>query len=307
MVETVHFDHMINSLKCEFRKLDVVGIDNSYVLSINDPEVVEQESSLFFPDVFTGDQYIERLHRHVAQSIRLRQEMPIVRFADGEYAFYNNTLNCNGLYHQAESLSSIKKVMPSHVNALRRVAAAGKLAPLIYPGNVRRKKKGFLHFFRKMKGDDSALKFINFLFDHKIALTGDNYIPFYVVYAYLASQYFGELMNDKKMCIIGSECNFESCDRWFASFESKPEITFVEIPDSYVATRWELIKDDIIRQVPVDTDICLVGAGVGSLLVCVDVAGELSIPAIDAGHVLNMMNAREDKSNGPRLYTIYKV
>ena len=32
----------------------------------------------------------------------------------------------------------------------------------------------------------------------------------------------------------------------------------------------------------------------------------LPIPAIDAGHVMNMMNDRVDKSNGPRLYTLWK-
>jgi len=51
----------------------------------------------------------------------------------------------------------------------------------------------------------------------------------------------------------------------------------------------------------------VVGAGIGSLLVCVDVAQEFSIPVIDAGHVLNMINNCEDKSGGARLYTIYKT
>jgi hypothetical protein len=36
------------------------------------------------------------------------------------------------------------------------------------------------------------------------------------------------------------------------------------------------------------------------------VAKRFSIPAIDAGHVLNMMNDRVDKSNGARLYTLWK-
>ncbi len=306
MMEPMHLHQMINNRKCEFKALDLAGIDNTYILGINDPEMVEQETCLFFPDVLTGDQYMEILHQQVQKNIHLRREMPIVRFADGEYAFYANNLNCNGLYNQAESVSSIKKAIPRHVEALKKLATSGKFAPLIYPGNVRRKKKGVLNFFRKMKGDNSAVKFVDFLFDHKIELTRDNYTPFYVVYAYLASKYFGELVNGKKICIISSECNLDACNQWFAPFESMPKIIFVKIPDSYVATRWEVIKEEIIPQVPIDTNICLVGAGVGSLLVCVDVAKQLSIPTIDAGHVLNMMNAREDKSNGPRLYTIYK-
>jgi hypothetical protein len=46
---------------------------------------------------------------------------------------------------------------------------------------------------------------------------------------------------------------------------------------------------------------------VGALLVCADVARTFSIPAIDAGHILNMMNDRVGKSNGARLYTLRKT
>ena len=97
------------------------------------------------------------------------------------------------------------------------------------------------------------------------------------------------------------------CTQWFAQFSSHPDIIFTEIPDSYVATLWESMKENVLSRIPSNIDLCLVGAGIGSLLVCVDVANRFSIPAIDAGHVLNMMNGREDKSNGPRLYTIHKT
>jgi hypothetical protein len=81
----------------------------------------------------------------------------------------------------------------------------------------------------------------------------------------------------------------------------------VEIPAEYVATRWEKIKKELLEKISPDTDLCLAGAGVGALLVCADVARAFSIPAIDAGHVLNMMNGRVDKSNGARLYTLRKT
>jgi hypothetical protein len=81
----------------------------------------------------------------------------------------------------------------------------------------------------------------------------------------------------------------------------------VDIPAEYVATRWESLREKILKQIPTDTDLCLVGAGIGSLPVCIDVARRFSIPAVDAGHVLNMMNNRVDKSNGARLYTIRKT
>jgi hypothetical protein len=57
--------------------------------------------------------------------------------------------------------------------------------------------------------------------------------------------------------------------------------------------------------IPSDTDICLVGAGIGALLVAVDVSKKFNIPAIDGGHILNMMNSREDKSNGDRMFTLW--
>ena len=52
------------------------------------------------------------------------------------------------------------------------------------------------------------------------------------------------------------------------------------------------MKEGILKQISPETDLCIVGAGIGSLPVCVDVAMRFSIPAIDAGHVLNMMNDR---------------
>ena len=306
MTDGRYLDHLLHERHCEFKRLDVTGMDNIPILRINDPEMVEQETCLFFPGYSTGDQYVSLLHREIQASLELRQAMPVVRFADGEYAFYANRLNCNGLYSQAESVASIKQAIPGHIEGFKQLAASGKIAPLIFPGNVRRKHKGILHFFRTMHGDDAAVQFIDFLYENKIKLTEDNYIPFYAVYAYLTSRDFGTLVNGKQVCIISSECNQAACAAWFASRSSTPEVFFVKIPESYVATRWEAMRNDIIGQVPSDTDICLVGAGVGSLLVCVDVAGYLSIPAIDAGHIVNMMNNQEAKSNGPRLYTMYR-
>ena len=98
----------------------------------------------------------------------------------------------------------------------------------------------------------------------------------------------------------------DACTRWLSPLADNQDIVFTKIPDSYMATRWSSIKEDVLRSIPSDIDICLVGAGVGSLLVCLDVAQRFSIPAIDAGHVLNMMNERVDKSNGLRLFTIHE-
>ena len=230
--------------------------------------------------------------------------MPVVRFADGAYAFYRYTLDCNGLYQQAENLAAIQEAMPSHREALKTLSRTGVLAPLIFPGNTRKKPPGFWSFLRRDKGDAGARDFLTFLRESGVELTTRNYIPFYVVYAYLTSADFARQVQNKKLCILGSEFHAHAVRRWFESFGNCPEIVFREIPSSYVATRWEDLKEEIMGKIPPHIDVCLVGAGVGALLVCVDVAERFSIPVIDAGHVLNMMNGLEDKSQGPRLYTI---
>jgi len=306
MKKAYYLNGLISSQTFRFENLTLNGIDNTLILKINVPEMIEQETCLFHRDIASGDDYFKLLHNAIKRRISNHETMPIVRFADGEYAFYRHGLRCNGLYQQAESVEAIKKAMPSHIEALKILAKSGKFASLIYPGNIRQEKKGVFSFFRKSKGDDSALKFIDFLFNNNIELTNNHYIPFYIVYAYLTSIDFANLVNNKKVCIVSSECNRDACKRWFARFSSYPDIVFTEIPDSYVATRWESMKENVLSQVPSDVDLCLVGAGVGSVLVCIDMAIQFSIPAIDAGHILNMMNGREDKSNGPRLYTIRK-
>ena len=203
-------------------------------------------------------------------------------------------------------MDAIKGAIPTHVEALRALVRIGKIAPLIFPGNMNNNGGGWLSFLRR-KNDPQATRFVNFLNENGIELTADNYIPFYVVYAYLTSCDFARMLDGKNVCIVNSEYNEANCHNWFARFASSPKLSFAEIPDSLVATSWGKMRDKSMRNIPENTDLCLVGAGIGALLVCVDISSRFSIPAIDAGHVLNMMNAREDKSNGPRLYTIRKT
>lgn len=306
MKNTYHLEHLIKSQTFRFERLAFKDVENSPVFDYHSYEISDQEICLFHRNISNGNQYFHALHDLIRQGMSLKKSTPVVRFADGEYAFYDYSLHCNGLYQQAESVESIKNATPAHIEALEILSRSGRLAALIYPGNVHLKKKGLFSFFCKPKGDNSALKFIDFLYDHNIELTNENYLPFYVVYAYLTSEAFGNLVNGKKICVISSKCNITACTQWFAKFSSYPDIVFVEIPDSYVATRWKSVKEKILNQIPSDIDFCLIGAGVGSLLVCVDVAEKFSIPTVDAGHVVNMMNGREDKSGGPRLYTIHK-
>jgi len=307
MKEANYIEKLIQGNQFRFEKLVLKDIDNRPILEINDPKMADEEICLFHRDVFAGNDYFRILHQTIASGTSERKGVPVVRFADGEYAFYNYDLNCNGLYRQAESIDAIKNAMPSHIAALNTLAASGKLASLIFPGNITRKAKGLFNLLGRSKEESSASTFMKFLFSNGIELTADNYIPFYVVYAYLTSEDFIRIVDDKKVCILNSEFNRDSCINWFARFSSHPDISFVEIPPEYVATRWQSMREKILKQIPLNTDLCLVGAGIGSLPVCVDAASRFSIPAVDAGHVLNMMNDRVDKSNGARLYTIRKT
>jgi hypothetical protein len=304
MKEIIYLERLQQSGRFRFKKLLIKDIDNAPVLKMNTPQMADEEICLFHHNVLTGDDYLTILHHTISRGLLERKTAPIVRFADGEYAFYNYDLSCNGLYRQAESIDAIKKAMPMHIRAIRTLAGSGKLSPLIFPGNVTHKKKGLFKFFPRSKEESSAATFLNILFHNEIELTAENYIPFYVVYAYLTSEDFIRLVDGKRVCILNAEFNGESCTKWFARFSSHPYLSFVEIPAEYIATRWEAMKERILKQISPDADICIVGAGIGSLTVCVDVAERFSIPAIDAGHVLNMMNDRVDKSNGARLYTI---
>jgi GT-D fold-like domain len=304
MEKTYYLDRLIEDHEFRFDKLFLRDIDNAPVKRSHGSEMGAIETNLFHRDVLCGDDYFEILESFVSEGLSKKKPAPVVRFADGEYAFYAKSMKCNGLYQQAESVEAIKKAIPIHVKALRDLNQSGKIAPVVYPGNVQRKRKTLFSFLRKSENDDSALEFLEFLFDNNIPLTRDNYMPFFVVYAYLTSKRFYEIVDGKKICIVSSEYNKDLYRQWFSRFSSRPSISFAEIPDRYVATQWSSIKEGILKQIPPDLDLCLVGAGIGSLLVCVDVANQFSIPAIDAGHVLNMMNGREDKSGGARLYTI---
>jgi hypothetical protein len=306
MAKKSHLDTLIEHQGFGFRNLWLEGIDNDPVKRHYGPRMARQETCLFHGDVASGDDYLNQLHTFVCKAMDEKKAAPVVRFADGEYAFYANSLACNGLYRQAESVEAIKKSMPGHIEALKMLDRIGKLAPLICLDNVQAKRKACLPLFWKSKGEDGGAKFVEFLFTKRIHLTGNNYVPFYVVYAYLTSKRFFKIVDRVKICIISSECRMDLCRLWFAQESSQPDITFTAIPDSYVATQWGAIKEDVLAQVPSDTELCLVGGGIGALLVCVDVALELGIPTIDAGHVLNMINDLEKKSITPRLYTFYK-
>jgi len=299
-------DRWIESGEFRFDKLVIRGIDNAPVAEFFGPGILEPETCLVHGEIAGGDGYVELLHARIVTGMEGKREMPIARFADGEYAFYDGSLKCNGLYRQAESVEAIRNALPGHIADLKYLAEKGMIAPVVYPRNVLRKRKGMLSFLGKASGDDSARKFLDFLEENGVELARDNYVPFFVVYAYLTSPRFARAVDGRKVCILNSDVNLDACARWFGRSSSRPELVAVPMPDSYVATRWASMREDVLARVPANSDLFLVGAGVGALNVCADLSRRFSIPAVDAGHVLNLMNDLENKSAGPRLYTIHK-
>ena len=305
-MHNIHYlNNLINNKTFHFEHLAITNINNEPVAKIFSQSVLEQEICLFGEKIASGDEYTHILQKKLITAIERRRPLPIARFADGEYAFYNQMLDCNGLYKQAESVDAIKKALPIHISAMKYLAENGLFAPLVFPGNCNVVEPSIFSFLQKKK-DSSGADFLHFLKASEISLTAKNYIPFYSVYAYLSSGQFAKAVNEKKICILNSEFDKDNCRKWFAQFASYPSLSFVDIPAQYVATQWEAIKTEILNKIPPQTDLCIAGAGVGALLVCTDIARKFSIPAIDAGHVLNMMNGRVDKSNGARLYTLRK-
>jgi len=301
----VEVERLTGTPRFRFDALVIAGIDNSPAVERFGPGIREQETCLFHESIPSGDVCVAMLSERVRKGMAERVGTPVVRFADGEYAFYGLSLGCNGLYEQAESVAAIRKSIPAHAEDLRYVAGTGLLAPLVFPGNVGPVRRKFPAFWKR-SGDDGATRFLEFLRGHGVLLGGMNYIPFYVVYAYLTSRAFAAAVDGRKVCILNSDIDLASCAAWFSALSSRPSLVPVPIPASYVATRWDSMRDEVLRAVPVDADLCLVGAGVGALRVCADISRRFSVPALDAGHALNMMNDMEKKSMGPRLYSVHR-
>lgn len=285
-----------------FRRLAIAGIDNNPVFERHGEGLRREETCLLHESVASGDAYVALLAERIEAAMRDRRPFPVVRFADGEYAFYSGSLQCNGLYHQAESVAAIHAAIPGHLKAIHYLSEHGTLAPLVFPGNVHRQSK-LRSLFRKKNGNDTALRFLELLAKNGMRLSASNYIPFYAVYAYLSGTRFAQALDGKTVCVVNSDFNEAACNAWFERAGSRPKLVHVPIPASYVATRWDSMRDEAFRHVPEKPDCFMVGAGIGALEVCVDAARRFSAPAIDSGHILNMMNDLESKSAGPRLFT----
>lgn len=286
-----------------FKPFVVPGIDNQKVADAFGADLRLQEVALLARETPNASSAIDELHRFVWNPSGGAR--PIARFADGEYAFYRlDAAGCNGLYLQAENRESIVSALPHHIKALRSAASCGKLCPLIYPA-ISRPRRVFGG--RENKNESAASRWLRFLGTHGIKLCAGNYSPFYAVYAYLCGKRFAQSVDGKNLLILNDEYQADEAAAYFAARGSRPNLHWHPVPGEYAATRWPSAKDSVLSQLPNSVDMALVGAGAGALLICDDVSQALGIPAIDAGHFLNVLNGRAGKSGGPRLFALYET
>lgn len=258
---------------------------------INSSEALDESYALFGNNISSGDDYLMALHNRVEAAMNNRVPLPVVRFADGEFAFYRASLQCNGLYIQAGSEQQVREAHSWHLPALRYTGEHGLLCPITYLYGL------------SWVTLDSVRDFLVFLARNEVEFTPNNYIPFYAVYAYLTSVAFMHLIDQKKVCIIGAELHSTAIERWTAQFHVHPQYQYVELPPTMVAINWPVFREEILAAIDPKSDLVLVAGGAAAGPICADVAHRFNVPALDAGHVVNLMNNQVQKSNGHRAYT----
>lgn len=79
-------DQLLGGDDFRFSHLAIEGINNEPVLAKNDPRQREEEICLFHKSVSSGDNYMAQLADRIETGIKNHSPLPVVRFADGEYA-----------------------------------------------------------------------------------------------------------------------------------------------------------------------------------------------------------------------------
>ena len=97
---TKYFEHSKCMYFADFSKYS--GITD---LKVNIPEyeAMLESSILVYKSQDSIVNSCERFHQKLCNAVFEKLPFPVVRFADGEYSFYSNSLKCNGLYKQVEN------------------------------------------------------------------------------------------------------------------------------------------------------------------------------------------------------------
>lgn len=255
-------------------------------------EAIDECYALFGNDVASGDEYLLRFFNLVEAAIHNHQELPIVRMADGEFAFYRKSIKVNGLYQQTRGEQDIIQALPYHIACLQRISQIGLLCPITYLYNI-----SWVTLYE-------CATFWDFLESINASLTPSNYLPFYAIYAALTSLTFMTLIDHKDVLIVSDQFVPQALDSWNAQFHVTPNYKFVSIPSQYVSTDWLSYRDSTLAEIRNigNVDLVMVAAGAGAVPVCHDVARELQVPVIDSGHVINLMMNNAARSGGHRLF-----
>ena len=258
-------------MSVEFRFLELEHYDNDphFKRFAKVADARRREATLLFPaGVQPGDYFNAFLQRAVS-AIDQRRYLPVARFCDGEYRFYNGeaTTTCWG-----EQQSDLKSpgVEQLHIDALRVISEEGLLCPNLN------------QIYLGMQSD-----FLEFLSRNGMALR--NYAPFYFVYALLVNPAFLGALSGRSVALISNFANKNLGNiRSVLELCKVREIEICEIPASGVAHgKFEL---NLTRR----PDVAFVGAGIGSPLVLAALRSR-SCVAIDSGFVYHLWDGTFDR------------
>ena len=265
-------------------------------LKVNIPayEAILETSILIYKSQDSIVNSCERFHQKLCNAVFEKLPFPVVRFADGEYSFYNNSLKCNGLYKQVENHFKLFIYKQLHKKYLIDLSKIGYFAPLINENYILKK-----YYF-----GNPLIKFLKFLIKNNIILSDKNYFPFYFLYKYLFSELFSNFLSNKKVLLINSSFNEDKAYSYFNNAGAKNiNLKYLQIPEEYASNQMDNILGKIRCLRGENLDIAFIGAGLCALPICVEVSKTLSIPSIDGGHFLNIINSKVESSNGARLFT----
>jgi hypothetical protein len=271
---------MSDAAAIEFRFLELKHYNNephfqrfSRVL-----EARRQECTLLLPKGVESQTLFDSFLNHVIQALDQRRYLPVARFCDGEYQFYEGkeTTTCWG-----ERKSSLRKegVEQLHIDALRTIHQNGVLCPNL---NLA---------YLKLQSS-----FLEFLSRHGMPM--QNYAPFYFVYALLVNPAFLSKLRSCRVALITNFKNKSSASILKAlDAMGIRDVCCHEIPASGVA------HGAFDLQIDRKIDVALVGAGIGSPLVLARLQAE-SCVAIDSGFVFHLWDGTFDRYE--RLFLNYE-
>jgi hypothetical protein len=222
-----------------------------------------------------------------------KQFYPIYRMADGEFIFLLGKRQETNIIRKIKSQLrytltpyAIKTIwgekytkkersyfLNSYIDLLQHVSKTGSLAiHFTYFEGI----NGFENYYQKV---------LSILNKYNINLTGNSYIPFYFVYAFLAKNVLRKkLLANKRILVISSFDEIKKKNIEYYLFDhSTKSVSFYDIsPEKSMFEKIEFSK------IEVNPDIVLVAGGIGAINIIVQFE-KLNVLIIDCGMALEVM------------------